>query len=311
MVMLFTACKKEAANTVNTSNSNNNTPTRVVTKTLVGPVQEKKIYKLLNGYSSSDDFEASGVYAQGNYFYVVFDNRFKIGSFLNSLPSNSASNTLLGSGSGSSNFEGITYDNYGTPNWYIVEESASHNGAYYPRVYEYNASWAYQQNAWTNYSFNSTNNNKAFEGIAYLRRNGHDYVLGIVESTGKIAVMIQNGNNWDYVTEFSIPEVFTDYSDIALYGNKLAVCSQEDAKIWVGTLSSTSWSTTGSGTVYLFPTGSSTGVVGAGTYTLYANVEGISFINDTTLVTCSDKANNLQPAYQSYKDQSIQTFILR
>ena len=81
--------------------------------------------------------------------------------------------------------------------------------------------------------------------------------------------------------------------------------------LWVGTLSSTSWATIGSGTVYQFPKGSSAGVVGAGSNVLYGNVEGVSFINDSTIVTCTDKASNSQPSYQSYKDQSIQIFKLR
>ncbi|MBI3233860.1 MAG: hypothetical protein HYZ42_07425 [Bacteroidetes bacterium] len=309
LISVMTSCDKKHASL---RESKGLTPSASATKTLYGPIAEKKIYKLLNGYSSSDDFEASGVYAMGSYFYMVFDNRYKIGKLLNTLPENSGSNSLLSSGSGSSNFEGIAYDNVGTPNWYVVEESVSNGGSYYPRIREYDNSMNYQSNQWTDYSFNSSNNNKEFEGIAYIRRNNEDYLLSIVEGTGNIAVMKQSGSSWTTITEFNIPVTFTDYSDIAIYGNKLAVTSQEDAQLWVGTLSSTSWATTGgSGTVYDFPKGSSTGVVGTGNYTLYGNVEGVSFINDSTIVTCTDKASNSQPSYQTYKDQSVQIFKLR
>src|SRR5690242_16312313 len=77
---------------------------------LAAPVAEAKIYKLLKGYDSNDDFEASGVYYLDGYFYVVCDNRYKIAKIKSTLPENSSDNSLLSSGSGSSNFEGITYD---------------------------------------------------------------------------------------------------------------------------------------------------------------------------------------------------------
>ena len=310
ILMSLSACHRSNVGTV--QNSGNTTlPMAVATKTLYGPLNESKVYKLLNGYNSNDDFEASGVVAQGDYFYVVFDNRYKIGKILNSLPQNSSSNSLLSSGSGSSNFEGIAYDNYGTPNWYVVEECVKNGNTWYPRVREYDDNMNYQSNQWTDYPFNSTTNNKAFEGIAYTRRNNQDYLLSIVEGTGAIAVMQQNGSTWNKVAEFYLPVSFNDYADIALYGNKLAVVSQEDAQLWVGELSATSWATTGSSTVYDFPKGNSSGVVGAGNLVIYGNVEGVSFINDSTIVTCTDKMASSQPAYQSYKDQSVQLFRLR
>ena len=313
--MVVFSCKKEtlvADEVQSTITSANNHDTRTLaTKTLWGPLLESRVYKLLSGYNSSDDFEASGVYTLGNYFYVVFDNRYKIGKFLNTLPQNSNSNSLLSSGSGNSNFEGITYDNYGTPHWYVVEEAVKNGSIWYPRIRQYSSSMNYQSSQWTDYAFNSSNNSKAFEGIAYIRRNNNDYLLSIVEGTGAIAVMLQTGNTWTKVTEFFLPVTFTDYSDIALYGSKLAVVSQEDAQMWVGELSSTSWTTTGSGTVYDFPKGSSTGIVGGGNLTIYANEEGVSFVDDSTVVTCSDKAASSQPSYQTYKDQSVQIFRLR
>ena len=121
----------------------------------------------------------------------------------------------------------------------------------------------------------------------------------------------KTGSGWVFVTEITLPSsvTFTDYSDIAIYGNKVAITSQEDGQFWVGTLSSTSWSMTG-GAAYQFPLGSSSGVIGAGTYQLYGNVEGISFINANQIVIVSDKADNSQPSYQTYKDQSVSVFNL-
>jgi len=78
----------------------------------------------------------------------------------------------------------------------------------------------------------------------------------------------------------------------------------------MGTLSSTSWSITGPGKAYQFPLGDTNGNVGAGDSVLYANVEGISFMDDSTIVVCSDKAKSSQPSYQQIKDQSVHIFRL-
>jgi hypothetical protein len=310
-IWVLCSCTKNRVISTDAVSPNPDTTKVVASKTLFGPLLESKVYKLLSGYNSKDDFEASSVYVQGNYFYVVFDNRYPIGKFLNTLPVNSSANSLLSSGSGSSNFEGITYDNYGTPHWYVVEECVKKNNAWYPRIREYTDTMAYQSSQWTDYGFDANNNNKAFEGITYVRRNGNDYLLSIVEGTGVIAVMQQSGNAWIKIAEFHLPVTFSDYSDITIFGDKLAVCSQEDALLWVGHLSTTDWNTTGTWTVYDFPKGSDGGVVGAGTCCLYANVEGVSFIDDSTIVTVTDKASSNQASYQSYKDQSVQVFRLR
>ncbi len=117
---------------------------------------------------------------------------YKIPKIKSTLPINSSDNSLLSTGapgSGSSNFEGITYDNHGTINFYVVAETEKNGSVYQPRIYEYDASMNYQSRAWADYYFNSSNNNKAFEGIAWIFRGGNDYMLGLVEGTGKIAVL--------------------------------------------------------------------------------------------------------------------------
>ncbi len=314
---LFIACKKATQTPVTTAaspatadNTKVHTAAKISGATVLGaPVAEAKIYKLLQGYDHTDDFEASGVYYLDGYFYVAFDNRYKIAKIKSTLPENSAQNSLLSSGSGTSGFEGITYDSQNTPHFFVVEESVSHNGVYQPRIRQYDASMNYQENLWADYYFNSSNNNKAFEGIAWVFRGGEDYILGLVEGTGKVPVLHKTGSNWEFVTEITLPAsvTFNDYSDICVYGNKVAITSQEDSQIWIGTLSSTSWTITG-GTAYEFPKGSSSGVVGAGTNVLYGNIEGISFINNNQIVVVSDKVKSDQPAYQEYKDQSIHIF---
>ncbi|MBC7553973.1 MAG: hypothetical protein H7257_08340 [Taibaiella sp.] len=279
---------------------------------LSAPVAEAKMYKLLPGYNSSDNFEASGVYYIGGYFYIACDNMQKIAKIKSTLPINSSQNSLLSTGapgSGSSNYEGIAYDNNGTPNFFVVEESVNNGSYYQPRISELNSSMSYQNRMWVDYYFTSSTSNKAFEGIAWVYRGGNDYMLGLVEGTGKVPVFVKTGSNWSYVTEITLPSsvTFTDYSDIAIYGNQIAITSQVDGQLWIGTLSSTAWSITG-GTAYTLPLGSSGGVIGAGSYQLYGNIEGVSFISSTQVVIVSDKADSGQPSYQSYKDQSVAIF---
>ncbi|MGC4058803.1 MAG: hypothetical protein QM743_11895 [Chitinophagaceae bacterium] len=290
-LMLCASCSKKESAIIVPQPSGTSTQKISGATVLDAPVAEAKVYKLMPGYSSSDNFEASGVYYLNGYFYVVCDNRYKIAKIKSTLPVNSSDNTMLSSGSGDSGFEAITYDNWNTPNFFVAEEAVSHNGSYQPRIREYDADMNYQNSLWAEYYFTSSNSNKGFEGIAWINRGGDDYILGLVEGTGKIPVLKKTSTKWEFVTEITLPAsvTFSDYSDITLYGNKIAITSQEDGQFWIGTLSTSSWSITG-GTAYELPKGSSSGVVGAGTNFLYANIEGISFISDTQVVLVSDKA---------------------
>lgn len=289
---------------------------RIAGATVLGaPVAEAKVYKLLPGYGSSDDFEASGIYYLNGYFYVACDNMSKIPKIKSTLPINSSSNSLLSTGtpgSGSSNFESITYDNNNTVNWYITAETEKNGSVYQPRIYEYDASMNYQSRAWADYYFTSATSNKGFEGTAWVFRGGEDYMLGLVEGTGKIPVLKKTSGDWVLVDSIALPSnvTFTDYAELTIHGNTIAILSQQDSQFWLGTLSSTSWTITGPGKAYEFPTGDINGNVGAGSYVLYANVEGLSFISDTQIVVCSDKAKSSQPSYQTIKDQSIHIFNL-
>ena len=198
-----------------------------------------------------------------------------------------------------------------TVNFYVVAETEKNGSVYQPRIYEYDGNMNYQSRAWADYYFTSANSNKAFEGISWVYRGGEDYMICIVEGTGKMPVLKKTSGDWVLVDSITLPPsvTFTDYAEVCVYGNKIAILSQQDSQFWIGTLSGTSWTITG-GTAYEFPHGSSTGVVGAGDYVLYGNVEGISFISNTQVVVVSDKADNSQPSYQTYKDQSIHIFNL-
>lgn len=320
--ILVTSCTKHSSSPVvgapTAATTTLHSTNRIAGATYLGaPVAEAKVYKLLQGYSSSDAFEASGIVYVNGYFYVACDNMQKVPKIKSTLPINSSANSLLSTGSpgsGSSNWEGITYDSHSTANFYLVEESAnSHGSVYQPRIYEMNGSMSYQSRDWADYYFTSSNNNKAFEGIAWVYRGGTNYLLGIVEGTGKIPVMTHSsGGDWVVVDSITLPSsvTFADYADIIVKGDTIVVLSQEDSQFWMGKLSTTSWTVTSTIGSYQFPLGGTDGTVGTGTNVIYGNVEGISFINDSQVVVCSDKIKSGQPGYQQYKDESIHIFTI-
>lgn len=279
-------------------------------KTLDAPIDECSLAKLLRGYYKNDHFGASGIYAKDNYFYVVFDNTHEIAKISNKLLRNSKLNSLIGDKQGKSNYEGITFDNT-SETFFIVEESELKDTIFYPRINQFDKNFNLISTAWSDYAFTEIASNKAFEGIAYVNRNNKDYILGLVEGTGVIAVMERKNNKWTKISEFRIPVHFNDYSDITVFGDRMAVTSQEDAKVWVGKLSSDSWATIDNSIVYDFPKGDKNGNIGLGNLIIYANVEGVSFMDDNTIVTCTDRANEKQPKFHKHKDQAIQIFKLK
>ncbi len=305
VTFLTLSCQNKSA--VSLLKSDN--PPTVEYRTLDAPIAESKITKLIKGFDKNDHFGASGIYSNGNYFYITFDNTHEIAKVLNTLPSNSKMNQLIGKKQGKSNYEGITFDP-SSNHWYVLEESQPKDSLYSPRINQFDQSFVLENVNWSNSIFTEVNANKAFEGVAFVNRNSINYLLGLVEGTGTIVVMQLIGETWVGVSEFNIPVKFRDYSDITIFYDRIAVTSQEDAKLYIGLLSPSAWKTVGNSIVYNFPKGDKNGIVGSGNLLIYANVEGVSFINDNTIVTCTDRANEHQPKFHKHKDQSIQIFKL-
>ena len=285
------------------------------TTTLSAPIIEKKIYKLLPGYNKKDSFEASGIYALEDYFYVVCDNLNKIAKINAALSNNNDLNTIIATGSPLSNnsgYEGITYDNNNTPNFFVVEEAVKNGKTYSPRISEFDQSLNFKKRMWVEFDFKTKNANKGFEGIAWVHREGEDFMLGLIEGTGEIPVFKKTDKKWAFVSMIHLPSAvsFSDYSDIALYNNKVAITSQTDSKIWIGTLSPDSWNIS-DGLTYNFPKGDKQGnITKDGTYSVYGNVEGVSFISANKIVVCSDKVKSDQAAYTLSKSETVSVFVL-
>ena len=183
---------------------------------------------------------------------------------------------------------------------------------------------------------------KGFEGAASLRGvDGELYVLGLCEGNdcvsgdagktpggGKVVVMKREdaggptgGCYWKTVTTLDLPiDSFMDYSALALHKETqtVAVTSQENAQVWVGTLAggadddfdpATAAFADGPGgsVVYDFPRDANCGLQ-------YCNVEGLAWVEGggvgtpQVLVAVSDKMKKDQPFTCLGKDQSFHLF---
>lgn len=268
-------------------------------------VDEAKLSGLLSG---SSKYEASGVQLQGGYLHVVFDDSSRIAKINTSL----TSGTLSAGSTSTSEYEGITYDDVGTPHFYVMKEMENNKG----KVFQYDTSLNLQAQEWTDVTFDVTN--KGFEGVAYVRRGTDDYLLGLCEGNncrglneptgnGKLKVLRQSSGSWVTEGTLSLPASanFVDYSDIALRPNgdgtyKVAITSQESSKLWIGTLTTSPWGFSGTSSVYQFPKTA----LGA---TQYCNVEGVTFLSSTQIAVVSDQyTDSSAPCYN--KDESIHIF---
>jgi hypothetical protein len=296
-------------------------------------VAETKISALGVAALPHSEYEASGVYNQGGFLYVIFDNSFRI---LKVKPDWTSASLTTVSNDSASQYEGITYDSHNTATFPVMIESASHNSANTGEVNQYNTSLSSKQSEWTNVTFKKSN--KGFEGVAWLWRcpsgstQGNDYLLGLCEANdcddvgntghGRVKVMQQvtSGSSigWSLITNgtLSIPSVanFGDYSDIALDMSAnpadncsggtgvytAAVVSQESSQLWIGTFNANTWVFQG-GTVYDFPKNQNG-------QTIYCNIEGVTFLSATQIAVASDAKKSDQPSECSTEDQSLHIF---
>jgi hypothetical protein len=86
-------------------------------------------------------------------------------------------------------------------------------------------------------------------------------------------------------------------------GDRIAIVSQVNSMLWVGTLDEAHWSWRDDGTLYEFPR-SGDGAV------LYGNIEGVGWITPTQIVTVSDRRKKKEQPDEALaeKDQSIHIF---
>jgi hypothetical protein len=277
-------------------------------------LREAKIAQILGG-PLDPRLEASGVLAKEGVFYVIFDNLADIACIGSQLSPESSENRVIRQKHGHHRgFEDIAYDPW-SHRYYVLIESLPYSGELFmAKVQEYDQDLRYQSDAWLDFPLQRPN--KGLEGLTCIHRNGQTYLLGLSEGNkckagaegrkpggGRIQVFCRGQKHWDRVGKIRLPTtlLFEDYSSIAADGDRLAVVSQENSALWVGTLAPSSWAIVDDGITYAFPRNAHGQVI-------YCTIEGVSWFSSNQIVVVSDKAKSNQSGICREKDQSIHIF---
>ena len=279
-------------------------------------VAEDKVANLLNGDDVPSRLEASGVFFLDGFFYVIFDNLRQIAQIKKDL-SHIQENRLISVKREKIEdaFEDITY-NHSKQKFYLVLESLERTqGIYQAQIEEYDRNFNFLEASWVDFTFESEN--KGFEGLEYVEKNGKEYLLALCEGNkckggkkgrepggGRVQVLQKKENYWKKIHTTKLPKTlqFEDYSALSLENNRLAVISQTTAKMWIGTFQVNEWDFVDDGVTYDFPTNEAGEII-------YCNVEGVCWLNSNQIVVVSDKCkSSKQPTRCQPKDQSIHIF---
>jgi hypothetical protein len=275
-------------------------------------VREAKILDLLPG-SPDPRLEASGVLAKDGLFYVIFDNLPHIACIGPQL-SRTGNHMIMQEKGRRSGFEDIAYDARSGRFYVLIESLPRGHGTFMAAVQEYDADFRYTGTAWLDFPLDRPN--KGLEGLTCVYRGGQAYLLGLCEGNrgqggaagrvpggGRIRVFRRGRRHWDRVAKIRLPEtvLFTDYSGVAVAGDRIAVVSQESSALWLGRLAPDGWQVTEAGTSYALPRAADGSIV-------YGTAEGVSWLAPDQVVMVSDKAKPDQDRRCRAKDQSIHIF---
>ncbi|MCP5499736.1 MAG: hypothetical protein H7A25_07535 [Leptospiraceae bacterium] len=296
-LLLFSHCK--------------NPLTKQKTEELNSAIYEVKFSEIADDKLSK--YEASGLVYTSERIYVVFDNTERIASF--TFKNKKVENiSFFGSNKDDSQFEAISFGFTDKPYLFIAEESRKEKGEYIPYIHIYDTSG----NKLDEFSSKVPlkKENKGFEGLAFTRRLSHPQLVALCEGEGcgkayknKKGILYVFGlqkNKWkkEAVIELPYLQGFSDYSDIALLEDKVAITSQEGSYVWIGEFMKGSWKLKNKGLIYAFPRGKQKEL-------LYCNIEGVSWIDETTLAFVSDKAKKSYPKSCKTKSEMFHVFILK
>ena len=270
-------------------------------------VAEKKLSKLLPT-KAVDHYEASGLVASGGTLYVASDNLTQIAAITTSLDDGE-----LGPGDATeSQYEAITATDDGR--FFAMVETVSETDLR-AKVAELGSDTAFVSDAFTDTTFEHLN--KGFEGVAWLRVFGSEYLLALCENNnckdddsppgeGRAKLLTKVDGVWTTQVSLKVPEAaaFLNYSDLALRDNGdgtyvAAIVSRKSSALWRGTLTTSPWAFVGPSTFYVFPR-TDEGTV------QYCSVEGITFLGPSVLGVVSDKSDTGAPC--SDKEESIHIF---
>lgn len=279
-------------------------------------VTEHKLAKFINPPTEDGVLEASGVIAQGAHYYVVFDNVRRLARIHRGFEPGSPKHSWFGPKREGEGYEDIAFSRY-TRRFYLLIEAEKHpDGTFKALIDECDELAHYKRRRWLDFSFEERNT--GFEGLCAVRWRGRDFLLALCEGNrcrcgragrkpggGRIHVLQRSGTRWKPVARIKLPKTvrFADYSAVALRGRRIAVISQQDSRLWTGTLRFGTWTIADEGTTYEFPRTKKGKIQ-------YKTVEGLSWLTDRTFVCVSDLTKPHHKERCQKKDQSIHIFKL-
>ena len=266
-------------------------------------IREEKLFRLIPGRTKNSRLEASGIaLVDRSTALVAFDNLNQIARVDLSLE-RSRRNALWHTPSLGAGFEDLATDSRRGATFGLIESVEDFDGALRGFVAEYDRAGRLRSCRRLPGRFQKAN--KGFEGLAHVRHLGSEYLYALREANstgrrGRIDVYARTANGaWKPSRRISLPSDarFKDYSALACRQTRIAIVSQESARLWVGRLHlPTHTVIPGSGAVYRFPTKD------------YGNVEGIDWLSNDTLIAVSDRRQKDQPVRCARVDQSIHIF---
>ena len=249
-------------------------------------------------------FEASGVVRIGPWLWVVFDNTRCVARLPIALDSRGTWIDLSGSAEG---FEDIAYST-GSRRFLLLVESVRRGNVYVSAIDEYDSRRQFLQRRTIEGAL--LRQNKGYEGLAYATFQGREFVLALRERSKEpiphVDLLTPAQTTWRVEHTIALPPSaqFTDYSALAVRGRRIAVLSQEDAKLWLGRLTADG-SAAEDGVVFNFPR------TRKKHKRRYYTLEGLDWINDDRIVVVSDRANRRKhPKRARRRDESIHVFRL-
>jgi len=265
-------------------------------------IREEKLFRLLPGRTKRSRLEASGVaLVDENTALVVFDNLNQVARIDLSLK-RQPRNALLPAPSLGSGFEDICIDHRDRQVFCLVESVEDFDGRLRGFVAEYDQDGHFIR--CTRLPSPLAKHNKGFEGLDHMWRGSREYLYILSEAghkgKGRIEVFVRaRGGEWKASHRIQLPKKaeFEDYAAMSYRYRKLAVVSQDSARLWVAQIDEKARAVVQeSEAVYRFPS------------KRYGNVEGIAWLAPDTLVAVSDRKKKQQRDRCSDKDQSIHLF---
>ena len=279
-------------------------------------LKERRISDLLDPPSHTTVLEASGVFAKGRDFYVIFDNIRRVARLDRSLSPASPRHGWFGRRRSGDGYEDIAYSPHLKRFFMLIEAEKHVDGTFKGLIDECDEAGRFLGRRWIDVPLEKRNT--GFEGLFALRWKGRDYLLALCEGNkcragrrgrtgggGRIHVLRRRNGLWESVACIKLPRTldFEDYAAVSLRGRRIAVVSQQDSRLWIGTLRPDTWTIAGPGRVYDFPR------TRRGR-PRYCTLEGLCWLSDRTVVLVSDLSKAAYRGGCRKRDQSIHIFAL-